>query len=98
LTKNDLWQVLAEYPLARKTLLEKGKALLRKDDLLDEAVAGELERMEEVAARADERLSALKQEMSKISTRCQKFTSSYTNALGLLKSRVANEVSKVKNN
>ncbi len=98
LTKNDLWQVLAEYPLARKTLLEKGKALLRKDDLLDEAVAGELERMEEVAARADERLSALKQEMSMVSTRCEKFTSSYKNALGLLKSRVANEVVKVKKN
>jgi CRP-like cAMP-binding protein len=44
LSKTDLWSALSEYPVAKKTLLEKGKALLRKDNLLDEAVCERLER------------------------------------------------------
>jgi len=39
LTKQDLWEVLAEYPSARETLIERGKAHLRKDNLLDEDAA-----------------------------------------------------------
>jgi cyclic nucleotide gated channel alpha 3 len=44
LSKTDLWSALSEYPVAKKSLLEKGKALLRKDNLLDEAVTERLER------------------------------------------------------
>lgn len=44
LTKDDLWAVLSEYPVAKQTLLEKGKALLRKDNLLDEELAEKIER------------------------------------------------------
>ncbi|CAF0773189.1 unnamed protein product [Brachionus calyciflorus] len=44
LSKKDLWEALSEYPLAKKTLLEKGKALLRKDKLLDEELAEKIER------------------------------------------------------
>jgi cyclic nucleotide gated channel alpha 3 len=44
LTKTDLWEALSEYPVAKKSLLEKGKALLRKDNLLDEAVTAKYER------------------------------------------------------
>jgi cyclic nucleotide gated channel alpha 3 len=36
LTKTDLWMALTDYPLAKEILLEKGKTLLRKDNLLDE--------------------------------------------------------------
>jgi cyclic nucleotide gated channel alpha 3 len=43
LSKTDLWAALSEYPVAKKTLLEKGKALLRKDNLLDENEAEKLE-------------------------------------------------------
>lgn len=39
LSKSDLWTALNEYPLAKKILLEKGKALLKKDNLLDEELA-----------------------------------------------------------
>ncbi|CAF3145276.1 unnamed protein product [Rotaria sp. Silwood2] len=39
LTKQDLWEVLAEYPSACNTLIERGKAHLRKDNLLDEDAA-----------------------------------------------------------
>ena len=44
LSKTHLWSALSEYPVAKKTLLEKGKALLRKDNLLDEALTERLER------------------------------------------------------
>lgn len=44
LSKDDLWEALSEYPLAKKTLLEKGKALLKKDNLLDLDLAEKLER------------------------------------------------------
>ncbi len=36
LTKDDLWEALKEYPEARKVLIQKGRDILRKDDLLDE--------------------------------------------------------------
>jgi len=39
LSKEDLWEALQEYPEARRTLIEKGQQLLRKDNLLDEEVA-----------------------------------------------------------
>ena len=44
LSKTDLWAALSEFPIAKKQLLEKGKALLKKDNLLDEKVAEEVER------------------------------------------------------
>ena len=39
LSKEDLWEALQEYPDARRTLIEKGRQMLRKDNLLDEAMA-----------------------------------------------------------
>ncbi|WKX93064.1 hypothetical protein Q1695_010807 [Nippostrongylus brasiliensis] len=38
LSKDDLWAALREYPDAKKSLMEKGKSILAKDNLLDEAV------------------------------------------------------------
>ncbi len=37
LTKNDLWNALADYPMNKLMIMEKGKAKLRKDNLLDES-------------------------------------------------------------
>ncbi|ESO93988.1 hypothetical protein LOTGIDRAFT_177303 [Lottia gigantea] len=39
LSKDDLWDALKEYPDARAMLWEKGKQMLRKDNLLDEEAA-----------------------------------------------------------
>ncbi|XP_069129983.1 cyclic nucleotide-gated channel alpha-3-like isoform X2 [Argopecten irradians] len=44
LSKNDLWDALQEYPEAKQVLSEKGKQILRKDNLLDEAAARREER------------------------------------------------------
>ena len=40
LSKDDLWHTLNDYPEACRSLLEKGRQLLRKDGLLDEEAAG----------------------------------------------------------
>lgn len=39
LSKEDLWDTLEEYPEARTRLIEKGRQMLRKDNLLDEELA-----------------------------------------------------------
>ena len=39
LSKDDLWECLAEYPEAKSILIEKGRQMLRKDNLLDEELA-----------------------------------------------------------
>ena len=39
MNKDDLWETLAEYPEARKALLEKGKEILMKDNMIDEEKA-----------------------------------------------------------
>ena len=41
LTKNDLWEALVDYPENKNFLLEKGKAKLKKDNLLEEEEIGE---------------------------------------------------------
>ena len=39
LHKDDLWDALNEYPEARRQLLEKGTAMLMKDNMIDEEKA-----------------------------------------------------------
>lgn len=41
LSKNDLWEALADYTANRKMIIEKGKAKLRKENLLEESQADE---------------------------------------------------------
>ena len=41
LSKEDLWEALKEYPEAKRKLIEKGREVLRKDNLLDEELAKE---------------------------------------------------------
>ena len=47
LSKNDLWDVLEEYPEARSMLIERGKEILRKDGLLDEEALKAAQKAEE---------------------------------------------------
>ncbi|KAI6191683.1 Cyclic nucleotide-binding domain-containing protein [Aphelenchoides bicaudatus] len=37
LTKDDLWQALYDYPKEHERLIEKGKQILRRNNLLDES-------------------------------------------------------------
>uniref|UniRef100_A0AC34QSX1 Cyclic nucleotide-binding domain-containing protein n=1 Tax=Panagrolaimus sp. JU765 TaxID=591449 RepID=A0AC34QSX1_9BILA len=49
LSKNDLWIALKEYPEARKMLIQKGREILRKDNLLDEDAPEENKTIDEIA-------------------------------------------------
>jgi hypothetical protein len=39
LSKDDLWHALEEYPEAKKMLMERGRQILKKDNLIDDEVA-----------------------------------------------------------
>lgn len=41
LSKTDLWNVLEDYPDAKKLLVERGKQILRKDGLIDDDLTGQ---------------------------------------------------------
>ena len=58
LSKDDLWETLEEYPEAKKALLEKGREILIKDNMIDEDKAREEAAAHETNAEAVTRLGA----------------------------------------
>lgn len=65
LSKNDLWDALQEYPEAKKMLSEKGKQILRKDNLLDEEQARKEERRQQAMVSKIEMIVDTVDEMQK---------------------------------
>lgn len=59
LTKDDLWDALKEYPEARKLLIQKGRDILRKDNLLDENAPEVTETTDEKCERLEVLLCVL---------------------------------------
>jgi hypothetical protein len=74
LTKQDLWEVLAEYPSARETLFDRGKAHLRKDNLLDEDAA---EAAQQDQAAIPEKITRLHENQNYIETRLLRLITEY---------------------
>jgi len=66
LSKEDLWEALQEYPEARRTLIEKGRQLLRKDNLLDEEVA---KRQDMEQSSVEQKVDALESIFENVSIR-----------------------------
>jgi len=64
LSKEDLWEALQEYPEARRTLIEKGRQMLRKDNLLDEEMAKAQDTIRTSAEKAEQ----VQQSMDKAKT------------------------------
>lgn len=85
LTKQDLWEVLAEYPSARETLLERGKALLRKDNLLDEEAA---QTAQEDEAAIPEKVTRLEGNIDNLETRLARLMGEYSSNMTLLGQRL----------
>jgi cyclic nucleotide gated channel alpha 3 len=75
LTKQDLWEVLAEYPSARDTLIERGKAHLRKDNLLDEEAAQTAQQDE---AAIPEKVTRLEGNIDNLETRLARLMGEYS--------------------
>ncbi|XP_030647496.1 cyclic nucleotide-gated cation channel alpha-3 isoform X3 [Chanos chanos] len=92
LSKDDLMEALTEYPDAKKALEEKGKAILMKDNLIDEAVAN---------AGADpkdleEKIQRLESNLDVMTTKFAKLMAEYTSTQSKIKQRITNMEARVK--
>jgi cyclic nucleotide gated channel alpha 3 len=89
LTKDELWKALVEYPLAKKTLIDKGKSLLKKDNLLDEDNDTNNNDAEiEIKRQNEIRLIRLKDDLENLSLRVARFIGSYKANLIKVKKRM----------
>ncbi|XP_035249668.1 cyclic nucleotide-gated channel cone photoreceptor subunit alpha-like isoform X2 [Anguilla anguilla] len=92
LSKDDLMEALTEYPEAKKALEEKGKAILMKDNLIDEAVANagaDPKDMEEKIARLEAHLEVMQ-------TKFARLMAEYTASQSKIKQRIMNMENRVK--
>ena len=95
LTKADLWQALTEYPVAKKTLMEKGKSLLRKDNLLNEDIANEFETLEKLNATLAKNLDMFKAKFDHIEKHSSTVSGIIKSGMVLLNKRVDNLEKKI---
>lgn len=94
LTKDDLWAVLSEYPLAKQALLEKGKSLLRKDNLIDEELA---EKIEQKNQPLYVQVEYLQKQCMKLTTELDEAFKTYSEFLSQTKYRLTKLENKYKN-
>ena len=85
LSKEDLWEALQEYPEARQRLLEKGRQMLRKDNLLDEEVAS---RQELDQLSTDEKLAKLEKSLDETFGRLTELTEKFNGVQQQFKQRI----------
>ncbi len=91
LSKSDLWAAISNYPLAKEMLMQKGKALLKKDNLLDEELAELLELkqkpLDEQVARLSEKcdMDALNKRIDKLNEKYKHFLKEKFSILNLIR-------------
>ena len=85
LSKDDLWDALSEYPDARGKLLDRGKDILMKDNLLDEEAAAQAQR--EVMSM-EGRMNFMEESMGILVTRFARLLADYTSNQMKLKHRL----------
>merc|ERR1719195_604416 len=86
LSKDDLWEALAEYPEAKKNLLEKGRQILMKDNMIDEEKA----KAEEAAQESlQQKLERIDHNMENILTRFSRLMAEYSSFQIKIKQRVS---------
>ncbi len=90
LTKADLWHALVEFPLAKKVLIEKGKSLLRKDNLIDEQAIKKAEELEKINENLDENLNGTKIKIDQIEKRISSINELIKSGMNMLESRIDN--------
>jgi cyclic nucleotide gated channel alpha 3 len=88
LTKCDLWQALDEYPMAKKILIDKGKSLLRKDNLLNEEIVDQIEALEKINATIDDTLIDLYQKLNHIDKRSQKISKLFQDGVSFITKKI----------
>ena len=85
LSKDDLWDALQDYPDAKEVLIERGKTILRKDNLLDEDA---LKRSQIEHQKLIERSERLADGLEILQTNFTKLLDEYISAQKKLKKRI----------
>merc|ERR1739842_117538 len=86
LSKDDLWDALTEYPDAKRNLLEKGRQILMKDNLIDEEKA----KKEEAAQESlEQKLERIDYNMENILTRFSRLMAEYSSFQTKIKQRLS---------
>lgn len=85
LSKDDLWEVLNQYPDAKKILIDKGKKILRKDNLLDEDL---MERMEQQEETTEQKLERIENSLDTLQTRFARLLADFNSTQLKLKQRI----------
>lgn len=74
LSKQDLWEVLEEYPEAKDKLIERGREILKKDGLLDDDVLKEAcqekEKLEVRCNRLELNVDTLQTRLARLIAEC----------------------------
>ena len=87
LSKRDLWNALSEYPDAKSTLIERGKQILKKDNLYDDEKA---EATSYQFESTEDRLLRLEQGLDTLITRFSRLMGEYTSSQIKFKKRITN--------
>ncbi len=85
LSKADLWDALQEYPEAKKQLIDRGRQILMKDNLLDEELAKKQDLEQESTEQKVERMDTA---MDSLQTRFARLLAEFNSAQAKLKQRV----------
>ncbi|XP_062998137.1 cyclic nucleotide-gated olfactory channel [Elgaria multicarinata webbii] len=91
LSKEDLMEAVTEYPDAKRVLEERGREILTKEGLLDEAAAEGMEGMD-----VGQKLDRLEASLETLNSRFSRLLAEYDAAQMKLKQRITSVESKVK--
>jgi vacuolar-type H+-ATPase subunit I/STV1 len=90
LRKEDLWLVLDNYPESLSKIIEKGKSLLRKDNLLDESLTDSKRHAEQdQLLTIQNRIKKLIDIDESLNERITKFLDTYADSIILFKQKLS---------
>uniref|UniRef100_A0A8C9XI05 Cyclic nucleotide gated channel subunit alpha 3 n=1 Tax=Sander lucioperca TaxID=283035 RepID=A0A8C9XI05_SANLU len=91
LSKDDLMEALTEYPDAKGMLEEKGKAILMKDNLIDEALVNATD-----AKDLEEKVNRIEASLDVMMVKFRKLTGQYESSQRKMKQRLSNMSNQVR--
>ncbi|CAF3981895.1 unnamed protein product [Adineta steineri] len=90
LQKDDLWLVLDNYPESLAKIIEKGKSILRKDNLLDETLTDKKRHIEQdQLLSVQNRIKKLNDIDQSLNDRVTKFLNTYVDSVRLFKQQLS---------
>ena len=93
LHKDDLWAALNEYPEARKLLLDIGREILAKDNMIDQEKA---KREEAAKLNLEEKIVLLREHVRGLKTRFDRLSQDYSSFSSVCDQKVQSLCSKSK--